>query len=96
MLLRFANCSALWRSKSHATLSSLKAFRVNGLSDRPARAAQWRAALRYPWTATSNDACLRGKVCGKRYHAQAENERLKTMIDTCGGMTAGLNILNML
>jgi hypothetical protein len=76
---------------------------VNGLSDPSARAAQWLAALRYPWTATSNDACLRGKVCGKRYHVRAENERLKTTIETCGGMTAGLQrryklafILNML
>jgi hypothetical protein len=63
---------------------------VNGLSDPPARAAQWLAASRYHWTASSNDACLRGKVCGKRYHARAENERLKIMIETCGGMTAGL------
>jgi hypothetical protein len=103
MLLRFANCSAPRCSINHATLSSLKAFRVNGLSDPAARAAQWLAALRYPWTGNSNDICLRGKLCGKRCHTRAENERLKTMIEPCGGMTARLQrryklvfILNML
>jgi hypothetical protein len=88
ILLRCASCSALRCSRSHAKLSSLKAALVNGFNDRCARAAQRFAALRYHWTGTSNDVCLPSKVCGEQNHTRAENERLKTVIETCGGMNS--------